>query len=68
MTYAEATEKMNTHKGRDVQYHRPPTAGEIKFGYGTTHYRTFPFEQCVHKGTRVLKKWFVADNGLRYYC
>lgn len=52
---------------REVQYHRPPTAGEIEFGYGATHYRIFPLEECVRNGTRVLKKWFVADDGLRYY-
>lgn len=51
-----------------VAYHRPPTSGEIKFGCGATHYRDFPVSQCCHRGTRVLKRWFVApDDGLRYY-
>lgn len=48
-------------------YHRPPTAAEIKFGHGATHYRDFSIAQCCHKGTRILKKWFLADDGLRYY-
>jgi hypothetical protein len=56
---------------RDVEivtYHRPPTKGEIRFGHGATHYKDFPIEECCHKGTRFLKKWFVAkDDGLRYY-
>lgn len=52
----------------EAEYHRPPTAGEIKFGYGATHYRTFDLAECCHPGARVLKKWFVAaDDGLRYY-
>lgn len=52
----------------EATYHRPPTEFEIRFGYGATHYRTFPLDECCHKGTRVLKAWFVAsDDGLRYY-
>lgn len=52
---------------KEVEYNRPPTKGEIKFGYGATHYRTFPIEDCCHPGTRILKKWFKADDGKRYY-
>lgn len=52
----------------ECEYHRPPTEGEIRFGHGATHYRTFPVEECCHPGTRIKKKWFVAkDDGLRYY-
>lgn len=51
----------------EVKYHRPPTTSEIRFGHGATHYRTFPVEEAVFPGTRVLKKWIVADDGLRYY-
>jgi len=52
----------------EVEYHRGPTAYEIKFGHGATHYRTFPVAECCHPGTRIPKKWFVAeDDGLRYY-
>ena len=52
----------------EVEYHRPPTASEIRFGHGAAHYRTFPVEDAVHPETRVLKKSFVAsDDGLRYY-
>lgn len=51
----------------EVEYHRPPTPGEVRFGHGATHYRTFPVEEACHPGTRVLKRWFVADDGLRYY-
>lgn len=50
-----------------VTYHRNPTPGEVRFGYGATHYRDFPKEECV-KRDGTLKKWFVAkDDGLRYY-
>lgn len=52
----------------ELEYHREPTKGEIRFGHGATHYRTFPIEVCCHKGTRIPKKWFKAeDDGLRYY-
>lgn len=51
-----------------VTYHRQPTAGEIRFGEGAIHYADFDVEECCHKGTRVLKKWFVSKvDGLRYY-
>jgi hypothetical protein len=53
---------------QEVTYHRPPTQRELLFGYGATHYRRFPVEECAFPGTRILKKWFVApDDGLRYY-
>jgi len=51
----------------ECAYHRPPTKAEIKFGYGAIHYRTFTVAECCHTGTRIKKKWFVADDGLRYY-
>jgi hypothetical protein len=51
-----------------VTYHREPTAYEISFGYGATHYRDFPFWQCLHPNTGKIKKWLIAsDDGLRYY-
>lgn len=50
----------------EVEYHRPPTPSEVKFGHGATHYRTFPVEVACHKGTRILKRHFTADDGLRY--
>jgi hypothetical protein len=52
---------------KEVVYHRQPTPSEVRFGYGATHYRTFTVEECCHPGTRILKCWFVADDGLRYY-
>lgn len=51
----------------ECEYHRPPTKGEIVFGYGATHYRVFAVGECCHPHTRILKRWFVADDGLRYY-
>jgi hypothetical protein len=51
-----------------VTYHRPPTAAEIRFGEGATHYRDFEPRECCHDGTRIPKKWFVcSQDGLRYY-
>jgi len=51
-----------------VTYHRPPTKGEIAYGYGAIHYADFNVDECCHEGTRVLKSWFVSPyDGLRYY-
>ena len=51
-----------------ISYHRPPTKGEIKSGYGATHYADFEIEDCCHKGTRTPKKWLISQHdGLRYY-
>ena len=50
-----------------VTYHRPPTPAEIRHGYGATHYRDFTPDQYCHAGTRIAKRWIVADDGLRYY-
>lgn len=50
-----------------VECHRPPTKGEIRFGYGATHYRTFSYLEIGHNRRGEIKKWFKADDGLRYY-
>jgi hypothetical protein len=51
-----------------LTYHRPPTASEIRFGHGATHYRDFSPDECCHHGTRIAKRWLIArDDGLRYY-
>ena len=51
-----------------VTYHRPATKAEINIGFGAIHYADFETEDCCHKGTRILKKWFVSQHdGLRYY-
>lgn len=66
---------MKTHDGlpcrpevTEAEYHRLPTKSEVTFGHDVIHYRTFPLEECCHPGTRILKRWFKAeDDGLRYY-
>lgn len=51
----------------EVTAHRKPTRSEIEFGYGATHYRTFPVDLWKHKNGKP-KKWIKAkDDGLRYY-
>lgn len=51
-----------------VTYHREPTAAEIRFGHGATHYADFTVEEAAWPGTRILKRWFVSPHdGLRYY-
>ena len=51
-----------------IEYHRPPTRGELNRGEGATHYTVFDIEECCYEGTRVAKQWFVSPyDGLRYY-
>jgi hypothetical protein len=51
-----------------IQYHRPPTASEIRFGEGAVHYAPFNVEDCCWEGTRIAKQWFVSPyDGLKYY-
>lgn len=49
-----------------ITAHRKPTTSEIRWGYGSTHYRDFDVEDWLNpNGT--LKTWIKADDGLRYY-
>lgn len=51
-----------------IQLHRQPTKGEIKFGYGATHYRDFLIGEVINNKSGKFKKWIKASNdGLRYY-
>lgn len=50
-----------------IEYHRNPTAYEIKFGEGDLHYKDFTLKECFKKGY-ITKKWLICkDDGLRYY-
>jgi len=51
---------------QEIQAHRQPTQGEIKFGEGATHYITVDLS-CILNKKGDIKKWFVwpGDN-LRY--
>jgi hypothetical protein len=52
---------------REITGHRPPTPGELRFGEGAVHYRTFPVE-LWRKPDGSAKRWIKADDdGLRYY-
>ena len=51
---------------KEITAHRNPTAYEISFGYGATHYRTFPVELWKGKNGKP-KRYIKADDGLRYY-
>lgn len=45
---------------------RNPTKWEIKFGEGAIHYRDFTTEEIGRNKKGELKKWFIANDGLRY--
>ncbi len=51
-----------------ITYHRKPTAYEIKFGEGATHYKEFDACFCWNDKTDKPKKWLICPiDGLRYY-
>ena len=51
----------------EIIAHRAPTHSEIRMGYGSTHYRTFPRAVWEHPDGRP-RRWIKAeDDGLRYY-
>ena len=41
---------------RIITYSRKPTASEIKFGHGATHYKDFAESACTDKNGRVKKR------------
>jgi hypothetical protein len=51
---------------RTIEYHRKPTASEIKFGHGATHYKTFYESACTDKNGRVKKRLKCKIDGLIY--
>ena len=52
---------------KEIEYHRKPTAYEIKFGYGATHYRDFEPKDYLKKDGKTIKKRIKAKNdGLIY--
>lgn len=57
-------------KIKTVDYHRQPTASEIKFGYGAIHYLTI-YESDARKPNGDIKKWLLNPynklDDCRYY-
>lgn len=52
---------------QEIEAHRPPTQGEIKFGEGATHWLTVDLPHILNKKGDI-KQWFVfPKDGLRYY-
>lgn len=50
-----------------LEYHRKPTDAEIRFGHAATHYGEFTVEECCYPGTRIAKRWFADESGVRWY-
>ena len=47
-----------------IEFHRKPTAGEIKFGHGATHYRDFLVKDIKKKDGSL--KYRIKADGLIY--
>jgi len=50
----------------ELTYHRRPTASEIKFGHGATHYRDFPIAECLKKDDSIKNRLKAKNDGLIY--
>lgn len=61
--------RLEVSTNQKLEAHRPPTKGEINFGYGATHYADFNLSEwlVIRDKTVVLKKWIKSSDGLRYY-
>lgn len=51
---------------RVIEYSRKPTASEIKFGHGATHYKTFDESMCTKKDGTIKKRLKCPIDGLIY--
>lgn len=48
------------------EYHRKPTAYEIKFGHGATHYKSFDESFCTKEDGTIKKRLKCPYDGLIY--
>lgn len=57
-----------TCEAGEIVYRRNPTAAEIRFGNGATHYRTFIKNETpeLFRKDGTIKSRFKADDGLTY--
>jgi hypothetical protein len=51
---------------RVIEYHRNPTASEIKFGHGATHYKDFKESECSKADGTIKKRLKCPIDGLIY--
>lgn len=66
--YSSLYKRITLQKGiTEIEYHRKPTASEIKFGEGATHYKDFNLDACM-KDNGDYKEWLICPiDKLRYY-
>lgn len=55
-----------TDTDRSITAHRNPTKGEIKFGYGATHYKDFPRSLWVSFKVAGKKSFSSFDDAKQY--
>jgi hypothetical protein len=51
---------------KTYEYHRKPTAYEIKFGHGATHYKSFDESFCTKEDGTITKRLKCPIDGLIY--
>jgi hypothetical protein len=58
---------INVLNTQEIEYHRSPTKSEIKFGHGSTHYKSFNALAFLKKNGEI-KKWLKCPiDNLKYY-
>lgn len=57
--------KLEILNSQEIEAHRKPTAGEVKFGEGAIHYRTLPLSDFI-KPDGNLKDRIKANDNLTY--
>ncbi len=55
------------NKPETITYWREPTKEEIKFGYGTLHYKDFEFDKCFDQNGYLKLKVRASDDKLIYF-
>jgi len=57
----------SSNESDNIEYHRKPTIGEIKFGEGATHYKSFDKFYCTDINGNIKKRIICPIDGLNYY-
>jgi hypothetical protein len=57
---------MKKKTSKSIEFHRKPTKGEIKFGYGATFYRNFAPEDYLKKDGTIKQRIKAKNDGLIY--
>lgn len=64
--YDTIEECQNHIDNKEIEFHRKPTKGEIKFGHGSTHYKDFKIKDLKVINGRIQTRVKCPIDGLIY--